>query len=261
MARKRRTVTRDLTRRIELTYLQSIEILDGDRPPEDFFEVGTDFSPLGSLTFKDTTYGRRRKERFNDLLQTKFPYSPDTKSRRRTDTGWVLSDQYQEVDWSKVVYRIGVREIGFNAFEFAPVSSVVSIPIVSPKPIWKILLKTNEEIPSGFSPSRAWILYYVSTDDGVNWIRINPLDKPTRFSDTGEVVPRVISINSDVNSSDPETRNLTTDVPVTRVRLKYVLFADQNSADPTGVSPVLKSVQLLMYPRGGLSGADSESVI
>lgn len=258
---KRRQVTRELTRRIELTYLQSIEILEGMRPPEDFFNVGTDFSPVSQLSFGTKPRGKRNKKRFEDILQTKFPYDPSSKVRNRNDTGWVLQEQYKEVDWSKVAYRIGIREIGLNSFRFAPVSSAVSIPAQSPKPIWKIVMRAKEEVPKEFSPTRAWIWYYVSIDDGVTWHRINPLDKPTRFTDDGEVVPRVLTINAEIASKDPEQKNLTSSEPVTSVRMKYVLFADQNLDDPTAVSPVLKSVQLLMYPKGGLSGADSERVI
>lgn len=258
---KRRQVTRELTRRIELTYLQSIEILEGMRPPEDFFSVGTDFSPVSKLTFGNKPGNKRNKKRFEDILQTKFPYDPSTKLRNRNDTGWVLQEQYKEVDWSKVSYRIGIREIGLNSFSFAPVSSVVSVPIQSPKPIWKMVMRAKEEVPKEFSSSRAWIWYYVSADDGSTWHRLNPLDKPTRFSDNGEVVPRVITINAEIVSKDPEHKNIVSTDPVTSVRMKYVLFADTSLGDASAVSPVLKSVQLLMYPKGGLSGADAEKVI
>jgi hypothetical protein len=259
---KRKEVTRDLTRRIELTYLQSVQLLEGDRPPEDFFEIGTDFSPISRLKFRgNKLIGRRREQKYDEILRTKFPYSPDPQQNRSQDTGWILTDQYKEVDWSKVCYRIGIREIGLNSFEFAPVSTAVSLPISSPKPIWKIVLRAKEEIPKEFNPSRGWIWYFVSVDDGANWIRINPLDKPTRFSDTGTVVPRVITINSEIVSADPEEHNVVSTEDIKRVRLKYTLFADKTTDDPTGVSPVLKSVQLLMYPKGGLSGADTEQVI
>jgi len=256
--RRRRKVENTLSRRIKLTYLQSLQVTEGTRPAEDFFDVGADYSSLGDIKGKNAS----QRADLANVMGTKFPYNPDPQSRRNQDTGWVLTDEYEEVDWSKVVYRVGVREVGLNSFQFAPVSSRVSVPIQSPKPIWKVTLKTQELVPNGFDPRRGWIWYHVSADDGKTWHRINPLDKPTRFNDDGTVVPRVITINSEVASTDPEELNLVSAEPVKRLRLKYTLFADPDVVDgQDGVSPVIKSVQLLMYPRGGLSGADAQDVI
>lgn len=251
-------IERQLTRRINLSYLQSIQITEGYRPPEDFFNVGSDFSPVAQ--FLNDTRPQRVIDRIGDFLGTKFPYNPDHQTRRAQDTGWVLTDQYEEVDWSKVAYRIGVRDIGLNSFEFAQVSSVVTVPIKSPKPIYKITLKAEEQIPEAFPATRAWIEYHVTTDEGKTWHRINPLGKPTRFTDEGEVVPRIITINAEIENADPEEMNLVSKEGVTSVRLRYTLYADPDN-NATGISPVIKSVQLLLYPRGGLSGANDQAAL
>lgn len=253
---RRKSVERDIVRRIILTYIQSLQILEGDRPPEDFFSIGTDFSPIGKIKARKP----KAKKKLDEILSTKFPYNPDPQQRRESDTGWIITNQYKEVDWSKVSYRIGIREIGLNNFIFAPVSSRVSIPIESPRDIWKIVLKTKEEIPGPFSPNTAWIEYYVSVDDGQKWYRINPLDKPTRFSDDGTIVPRILTINSEVSSNDPEEQNLVVPEGVRRVRMKYVLYADQTVEGSEGMSPIIKSVQLLLYPRSGLSDSSPEQI-
>lgn len=256
MPRRRREIERRLTRRVELTYLQSIQIQEGDRAPEDFFEVGSDFSPLDQITPKR----KRAQQRLADIINTKFSYSGDPQLRREEDTGWVLTDTYEEVDWSKIAYRIGIREVGLNSFVYAPVSSRVSVPIKSPKPIWKMILKANEDIPPSFNPNFAWIHYEVTIDEGQTWYRLNPVGKPTRFDDNGEVVPRVITVNSEISSPDPETRDLTSDNDVKSVRLRYTLFTDPDLLEPETSSPVLKGVQLLLYPRGGLSDSRPEQV-
>lgn len=194
-------------------------------------------------------------------MGTKFPYTDAGTGRRTSDTGWVLTDSYEEVDWDKVAYRIGVREVGLNSFLYAPVSSRVSIPFTSPKPIWKIVVKAKEDIPPSYSPTRAWIHYHVSIDDGNTWHRINPLDKPTRFDEKGNVVPRIITINAEIASNNPEEMDIQTPLSVKSVRIKYTLFADQDVDEPNKTSPVLTGVQVLLYPRGGLSGSEPEQQV
>lgn len=252
-----REFDRSVTRRIKLTYPQSLEVVEGLREAEYFTSIGFDFSPLSQVK-PSTDAGRKRYEA---LLKTKFTFNPDVQTKNEQDTGWVIKETYEEVDWSKVAYRIGVREIGLHSFRFAEASSKVSVPIHSPKPIWKVVLKTVEDIPPIYDPQKAWIIYEVTFDGGRIWHRINPLDKPTRFADDGTVVPRVVTVNAEMPSADPETRNVVMPGEVHDVRLRYTLFADRN-ADPNGSSsPVLKNVKLMVHARGGLSGAQDQEAV
>ena len=247
-------VDRELNRRVRLTYLQSVQVVEGDRPSEDFVNVGTDFSPLAGAKPKNP----RKRERIEEILSTKFGEPQSFQNRRASDTGWSITGSANEVDWSKVAYRIGIREVGLNSFQFAEVSSIVSVPIESPKPIWKIAMRARELIPASYDPQTAWIQYHVTVDDGQTWLRINPLDKPTRFEKNGAIVPRTLTINAEKPTVDPETMDLRLTEPVKRVRMRYTLFSDQNRPDANLVSPVIRGVQVLLYPRGGLSGALSQ---
>jgi len=246
-------VVRSLSRVIKLTYLQSLEILEGDRQPEDFLAVGMDFSGLKEIQPKTP----RQRKRLDDILNTKFPSIQGLDSKNEKDTGWVMRGIHEEVDYSKVAYRIGIRELGLFSYKFAEVSQAVSAPISSPKPIAKVLLKTTEEIPAAFDPQRSWIIYEVTFDEGKTWHRINPQDKPSRFEDDGTIVPRVITVNTGP-PTDTATKDVQVDTDVRTVRLRYTLRSDR-TIDPDGLSsPVIRSVKLLVYPVVGLSGSDAE---
>lgn len=254
---RRILVERDLTRRVKLTYLQTLQLLEGDRSSEDFLAVGTDFSPVSKLNPKKG--GQRVK--INQILSSKFAYDPGSTTGKDSDSGWVINNTYTEVDWSKIVYRIGIRDIGLHSFTYAEISSVVSIPINSPKPIWKILVKSKEDIPNNYNSQKSWIDYYITIDEGKTWHRINPVDKPTRFSSDGTVVPRILTINAETPGEDLESKDIRSDVPVKSVRIKYVLMADTSVDNADKSTPVLRSVQVLLYPLNGLSGADEQQVL
>jgi len=255
---RRGKVIREITRLIKLTYLQSIQITESDRPAEDFTGVGSDFSGLESAL--STIKKEKKRAPYEAVLDTLFPYTADPTRRREQDTGWSVVDIDKEVKWDIAVWRVGVRDVALNSFSFSEVASVVSVPAISPKPIWKITLKTDEIIPPQFDKNQAWILYYISFDEGTNWLRINPLGKPTRFTETGSVVPRIITVNSETPPNDPEFMNIITDEEHTQVRIKITLRRDPTLENSERLSPMLRGYKLLLYPVGGLSGSVPEQV-
>lgn len=241
--KKKRTI--DLTRKIRLSYLESVQLFNGNLEPEEFFEVGADFSGLSNVKNPEgKTYN------VNYILNSKFSYHPDPQNRRNRDSGWVLKGTTNEIDWSKVVYRIGLRELGLFSFNFSPVSEIVTKPIKSIKPIYKVEIEAEEVIPSDYAPDINWIEYHVSIDDGATWKQINPVDNNTRFDKSGAVIPRTLTIKDNLSVDDIKSFESKEDV--FSVRIKYVL----KSNDSRGLSsPVLKSSRVLLYPEQGLSGA------
>jgi len=250
--RRRRGTIRKIFRLVKLTYLQSLQVFDEVRPAEDFLSVGVNYSGLADVVplIKKPT----GQQNFADLLATKFPYASDPQKRREQDSGWVLGKIIKEVLWDVVAWRIGVRELALNSFVFAPVSSMVTVPAVSPRPIWKVALETRETIPSSFRASEAWIVYEVTFDEGQTWHRINPLGKPTRFAEDGSVVPRVITIGHETGAPDPETKSLPP-AEVRSARLRATLFSDTSSTGSDRLSPLLHQYRLLLYVRDGLTGS------
>lgn len=248
MARRSR---RDITRLVKLTYLQSVQVTEGDRPPEDFTQVGVNYSGLESAI---PVVREDKRPPLEATLRTKFPYLASPERRRENDTGWMIARSWNQVLWDMVAWRLGIRELGLHAFTFAPVSSVVSVPAISPRPIAKVMLRTEETIPPDFLQDQAWIRYYVTFDDGKKWHRINPLGKPTRFEEDGQVVPRIITLDAERPDPDPEARNIEIKEDVFQVRLRIAMFADGNAKDSERKSPILHAYKLMIYPRAGLTG-------
>lgn len=170
-----------------------------------------------------------------------------------TDTGWSISRTWLETWWDKIRWAIGLREIGVYAYEYANSAEIVSIPFKSPKPIAKVSLRVDEQIPVSYPLTQRWIHYFVSPDNGRNWHRVNPLDHPTLFTDaSGQPVPRIINFNADFASeNDDEQKFVTLDGNVTEVRFRAVLLRPLGE-EFLGTTPVLKSYRMSIYPREGL---------
>lgn len=246
-------VIRDLTRLIRLTYLQSVQVTEGDRQAQDFTAVGQNFS--GTSNLLNTTKKPKLRASLQSIVNTLFPYTGAFNGRKNSDSGWVIASTHNQTYWDIISWRIGIRDVGLNSFQFAEKSAVVTIPITSPKPIWKATIQVDEIIPQPFSPTKAWISYYLTADNGQTWHRINPLGKPTRFNDDGSVVPKIVTFNSTVRSNSPEQTNVSSNADVTELRLKIEMSRDLTVSDSDRLSPVLRGYKLLLYPLGGLSGS------
>lgn len=244
-----RKVIREVTRRIRLSYLQSLQLVSDERPPEDFTRVGGNYSGLGAAI---DASGPRQKAALQDIADTAFPVPTSQDERLRNDSGWVVGDLRKELALDVVSWRVGVRELGLHSFRFAPVSEMVRTPVVSPRPIEKVMLQVDETIPQAFNPTRSWAVYELSADEGRSWHRINPLGKPTRFDERGNVVPRVLTFDERATTADPETLLVPTEGEVRQIRLRITLYADPDVADDR-LSPVIHGYELLVFPRGGLT--------
>jgi hypothetical protein len=170
------------------------------------------------------------------------------------DSGWSIAKQWLEVNYDKVRYAIGVRELSVFNYKFSPTSELVSKRFSTPKEIIKAQLEVVEEIPAEFSPERRYIEYYISFNDG-DWHRINPTGHPTLYSNEGNVVPEILTVNFETSGPGGSTtiKAITTELPAKQVRLKAVMKNDPSLANPEYYTPVLKKYRVKLVPKTSLS--------
>ena len=170
------------------------------------------------------------------------------------DSGWSIAKQWLEVNYDKVRYAIGVRELSVFNYKFSPTSELVSKRFSTPKEIIKAQLEVVEEIPAEFSPERRYIEYYISFNDG-DWHRINPTGHPTLYSNEGNVVPEILTVNFETSGpgGSATIKAITTELPAKQVRLKAVMKNDPSLANPEYYTPVLKKYRVKLVPKTSLS--------
>lgn len=237
---------RRLKKLIKLSYLQTVAIVDGQKSATDFVGNPQPFSQqLSSSTVPDFWFS---------FTSGVMGDGGGSRSVDFQDTGWQIARSWLETYWDKIRYSIGIRDIGIFQFNYVTVSEFVSYPWVSPKEVQKVILVVDEIIPIQFPAGPDYIEYYVSPEPGSSWYRINPLDQPTRYSSDGSIIPRIINFNSEEPAnSDNENKYITTETPVTSVRLKCVFKRPTGIENSTSMTPVLKQYSILLYPKNGLS--------
>ncbi|SFJ65759.1 hypothetical protein SAMN02799624_05415 [Paenibacillus sp. UNC496MF] len=127
-------------------------------------------------------------------------------------------------------YCIGVRDIEIWSCEYEQSAEIVSEPYYFDKPLEKITLSVDEDIPAPFyadDPSQKykWIKYFVSIDDGSTWHPITPLERQP-FVSGGEPAPPKIYTVQQVSKSSQATASdgyLESEYPVYSLRIR-ILF-------------------------------------
>jgi hypothetical protein len=246
------TIINNISRLVKLDYLQTVQAMD-DRT---FLNevVGTTQGGSSAGNMSSSTGAKWYYTLFFGLFGG-GPKSQST-SLSHNDTGWSVQRSWLETRWDVIRYAVGIRDIGAFSYTFTETSELVSKNYTSPKEVLKVQVRVDEMIPAALSADRRWIEYYVSIDDGQEWLRINPLDHPTLFGDDGRIVPYTYTFNLEVDGPQGErTRVVTTLEPIRQVRFKAILKGDQEVADGDKITPVLKSYRVLITPRGSLSDA------
>ncbi len=182
--------------------------------------------------------------------------SKTTRSTKTTqkDSGWSIAKQWLEVNYDKIRYAIGIRELSIFNYRFSPTSELVSKRFSTPKEIIKAQLEVVEEIPAEFSPEMRYIEYYISFNDG-DWHRINPTGHPTLYSNEGNVVPEILTVNFETSGPGGSTtiKAITTEMPAKQVRLKAVMKNDPSLGNAEYYTPVLKKYRVKLVPKTSLS--------
>ena len=186
-------------------------------------------------------------------------------SSKKTETSvgaQTISRQWTKSKYDKTRFALGIRDINIYSYKFADTSELVSKPYNSPKPISKVALKVEEQIPKIFydsdeflSTGNDWIQYYISADEGASWRRISPMHhRSTNSGIGGYSVPEILNINSEIPEGERENplAYIDTGVPVYSVRFKAVLSRPTDIIDAESYTPVLAKYALQIYPLGGL---------
>lgn len=272
-----------LTRIVKLSYIQSIIINGGTAKTEDFAGISgpqtntvtttsssrNRVSRSGRFTFelaKDKLgWGNSGAEAANtavnyitagignvaaSLFGSRTTYQTTVSTK---EAGWTLVKTWSQPQFDVIRYAIGIKEVGVTQFQYAQVSEMTSKVWNSPKEIIKVRLIVDQFIPPEF-PQGTYIEYYIKPDDSSDkWLRINPIDLPTVYSEDNPTkpVPRIISFNGERPvTSALEESYMSTETPIKGMRIKVIIKRPENS-DST-LTPILRSYRLIMTPRGGL---------
>jgi len=250
MGKKKKKTTEVITtvetKVIKLTYLQTLAIsnqlasaqdLETGAQEGEFAQVSGDSdgpSPLAFVPgFGIGLFGKKKKS-----------------VSVKTDTsGLQVKDQWLQPYFNRIRYGIGIRELTAAAYTFDQKSEFVSVPFVSPKEIIKVHCLVDEYIPPQFDQNQAWLEYFIRVEGEENFIRINPLNAPTRFDEAGEIIPKIINFNlPKPTTAQLEDKFNTTEEPVKKIRFKAVLTRPTDG-DSENITPLLKSYRLVMTPR------------
>jgi len=170
--------------------------------------------------------------------------------KTKVKTGGVkVIDQWLQPYFDKIRYAIGIRELSVSRYIFAETSELISTPYLSPKEIIKVHLLSDEYIPPQFDNNLAWIRYFIKPENSKEWIPISPLNGPTRFDDTGNIIPKILNFNlPKPTTAQLEDKFIYTDELVKIIRLRAVLSRPQGGENDS-ITPLLKSYKMVFTPR------------
>ena len=239
---KTTSVTTVKTEVVKLTYLQTLAISQNLASVQ---ELQTDASNenLGATTKKENllpaildplgVWGSKK---------TKYTYTTES-------SGATIKDQWLQPEFDVIRYAIGIRELTASSYVFAPQSELISVPFISPKEVIKVHVLVDHYIPPQFDQNKPWIKYYIKVEGEQNWIRVNPLNTPTKFNDTGDIIPKIINFNTPKPSTAQlEDKYQVTESPVKKLRFKAV-FTRPTGGNFDAMTPLLKSYRIIMSPK------------
>jgi hypothetical protein len=167
----------------------------------------------------------------------------------------IVSERIRLNGWR---WALGIRDINIYSYAFAEKSEVVSKEHIIGEPIKRVTLTVNEEIPKvfldkgGWQNRNEWIKYYISVD-GTTWHRISPQGhSETLDPTTGELVPEIYIINSELGPADrnPRAGYIDTKGEPVSIRFKAVLSRPTNMEDARAFTPVLRGYALKVQTGG-----------
>lgn len=228
------------TKVITLDYLRSVAIMQGSLSAGDVAPTTE-----GGYTSSSTSGNQNKQSFLNKITGGLFGGSTSRSwggTLDENDTGYYMTGYWVETFYDLIGYRIGIRELGAFRNIYQTSSEIISKPFYSPVDLKKVVLRVDDTVPDGTA-----IEYYVSTNGGENWHRINPLDKPSIYGADGYAVPKTISFNIPGNPGN-EMKYVTTETPP-----RSMVFRAVFRSETSDVSPILRGYRLLMYPADSLS--------
>lgn len=154
-------------------------------------------------------------------------------------------------------WAIGIKGINIYAYNFESTSEIISKKHIVGDYIQKVSLTVNEEIPKEFLTDQLWnkrndwIKYYISVD-GTSWHRINPEGHGETKTESGDIVPEIYEINSQLakENRDPRKGYIDIDKFATDIRFRAVLSRPTNIENAENYTPVLRGYALKMHTEG-----------
>lgn len=232
------------TKVVKLSYVQTLAATQGLLDAKEF---ETDSA-------KNVTSNTKNKSSLSSIIAPAVSLGIGKGKKTKTtstfdSSGLKLKDQYLQPYFDVIRYSIGIKELNIAKYKFAEQSEFVSVPFISPKEIIKVHVSVDEYIPSQFDTSQQWIRYFIKSEGLDSWIEITPLNSPTRFNASGEIIPKIINFNIPKPSVlGSEDKYNYTDNPVMQIRFK-ALISRPVGGDNDSITPLLKSYRVLMTPR------------
>jgi hypothetical protein len=166
-----------------------------------------------------------------------------------SSTGIQVKDQFMQPYFDRIRYGIGIKELSVSRFKFEPNSEFISVPYLSPKEIIKVNIAIDEYIPPSFDQSQTWIEYYIKAEGESEWLRINPLDAPTKHESAGNIIPKIINFNlPKPTTAKLEDKYNYTEQPIHKLRFRALITRPEGGNNDS-ITPMLKSYRLVMIPR------------
>lgn len=223
---------------IKMSYLQTLAIAS-DLANVEELETESSTTNLGSSSKKKDT----------SLLGLGLSSKKTSVSAKLDSSGQKIKDEWLQPEFDRIRYAIGIRELTAAAYTFAPKSEFVSVAYGSPKEVIKVHIIVDQYIPPQFDQNQTWIEYYIKPEGTTEWIRVQPLNGPTKFDINGEIIPKIINFNiPKPTTAQLEDKYQTTNEPVNQFRFKAV-FTRPEGGNNDSITPLLKSYRMIMTPR------------
>ncbi len=241
--KKKKTTTTITTENklVKLSYVQTLAVTDSLTSAESIAETEG---------FNSKTSSKKKSNGSDTLNIGLGKKKSKTKTKTKTtSTGAKIKDQFLQPYFDRIRYSIGIKELSVSRYKFAPTSEFISVPYLSPKEIVKAHIVIDEYIPPSFDSGKNWIKYYVKPEGESEWIRLNPLDAPTKFDEQGLIIPKIINFNiPKPTTSQLEDKFNYTDQPVHKLRFRAVI-SRPDGGNNESITPMVKSYRLVMVPR------------
>ena len=236
--KKKSTTTTTVTTKtkvVKLSYLQTLAVHQNVLSSDELKTKGGFIDESSNSSKSNALFGLSKK-------------SSNTSSKTFT-TGVKIKDQWLQPYYDKIRYAIGIREFSVARYKFTKTSEFISKPFISPKEIIKVNILVDEYIPAQFDQNQTWIKYFIKVEGENTWIRLQPLNAPTKFNTSGEIIPKIINFNlPKPTTAKLEDKFNTTVDPVKQIRFRAIL-SRPDGINEDSMTPMLKSYRIVMIPR------------
>lgn len=113
-------------------------------------------------------------------------------------------------------WAIAIQDVGLEAFTYQARGVVISREFKVNSLIDRVAIEADVEVPESYPASVQWVRFYISPDDGVNWIPISPIQ------DDYNGVPEVVAFNDPLPAEfrEPGVYYFNSSKAVDRLRVK-----------------------------------------